>query len=476
MAGESTKAVGAAVGGGSTSGNKMTTLEEYGTNLTKLAEEGKLDPVVERQPQIECVTQILGRRTKNNPCLIGEPGVGKTAVAEGLAQRIANGDVPETIEGKKDDALLDGTELAYFVRGQNKEKSISLKTMEDGQVLLYSNSVNAQEPKIPYPWLLFNDKVKVNSVFLRDSTVVSDSVLLLFGGKISRGSLDGHLRMLGGYLEFFMKPSLADTYLRLKTKLEELIQMKLLNSKLEIKNHNELLSTVRLLVSEDQCEGRFVFGRQPSNNKKLVEKGAAAQALQWLTGDETWSPQKAVDHMAMLLKKSKKKRQVNATKWSQKGSTGSDVRLFPVLSNPGQNHPSREETRVFTFAITDMEVNVWMQAIGYILCSKCKFFKCVTFPNYSDGEDVTVYCSMRLAFNYSPVGCSSNDRDPHNPKMILTILIAVRDRKRKFSNAAMVHTSGNVGEIGASQRIGASAPISRQRLQHKPIMLGELAS
>ncbi|XP_075489847.1 DExH-box ATP-dependent RNA helicase DExH3-like [Primulina tabacum] len=261
----------------------------------------------------------------------------------------------------------------------NKEKSILLKTMEDGAVLLHSNSVNAQESKIPFPWLVFNEKVKVNAVFLRDSTGVPDSAVLLFGGKISRGESDGHMKMLDGYLDFFMKPELADMYLRLNRELDEFVQKKLLNKKLDIQSYSELLSAVGLLVSEDKCEGRFVFGRQisaPSKKKSKETRDlgsgggdnaksdlqtllcrAGHQAPTYKTTQlknnrfrstvifngldfvgqpcgskkeaekdaaaeavrwftgESQSSQETVDYMSALLKKSKKKQQTSATRW-----------------------------------------------------------------------------------------------------------------------------------------------------------------
>ncbi|HEY9886537.1 MAG TPA: Clp protease N-terminal domain-containing protein, partial [Vampirovibrionales bacterium] len=108
MLNESGSVAAAGVGGGSATGSpsgqgrsKTPTLDEFGTNLTQTALDGKLDPVVGRETEIERTIQILGRRTKNNPVLIGEPGVGKTAIAEGLAQRISDGDTPEFLLDKK---------------------------------------------------------------------------------------------------------------------------------------------------------------------------------------------------------------------------------------------------------------------------------------------------------------------------------------------------------------------------------------
>ncbi|RVX13261.1 DExH-box ATP-dependent RNA helicase DExH5, mitochondrial [Vitis vinifera] len=88
------------------------------------------------------------------------------------------------------------------------------------------NSVNARYQTIPYPWLVFGEKVKVNTVFIRDSTGISDSILILFGGTLSRGAMAEHLKMLEGYIDFFMDPSLAECYWKLKEEFDKLLQKK----------------------------------------------------------------------------------------------------------------------------------------------------------------------------------------------------------------------------------------------------------
>ncbi|WP_071515175.1 ATP-dependent Clp protease ATP-binding subunit [Geitlerinema sp. PCC 9228] len=124
---------------------KTPTLDEFGSNLTQMAAEGKLDPVVGRQKEIERVIQILGRRTKNNPVLIGEPGVGKTAIAEGLAQRIANKDVPDILEDKRVVTLDIGLLVAGTkYRGEFEErlKKIMDEIRSAGNVILTIDEVH----------------------------------------------------------------------------------------------------------------------------------------------------------------------------------------------------------------------------------------------------------------------------------------------------------------------------------------------
>lgn len=124
---------------------KTPTLEKYGRELTELASQGLIDPVIGRQEEIERVIQVLSRRTKNNPCLIGEPGVGKTAIAEGLALKISQGEVPETLKGKKIFALdLTGMVAGTKYRGdfEDRIKAIIDEIKSHDDVIVFIDEIH----------------------------------------------------------------------------------------------------------------------------------------------------------------------------------------------------------------------------------------------------------------------------------------------------------------------------------------------
>ncbi len=124
---------------------KQSTLEQYSRDLTALAREGRLDPVVGREEEIRRVVQILSRRTKNNPCLVGEPGVGKTAVVEGLAARIVAGDVPFTVQNKRVLTLdLSGMVAGSKYRGEFEEriKKVLKEVTDDGNIILFLDELH----------------------------------------------------------------------------------------------------------------------------------------------------------------------------------------------------------------------------------------------------------------------------------------------------------------------------------------------
>ena len=126
--------------------SQYNSLNKYARNLNQLAKEGKLDPVIGRDEEIRRVLQILSRRTKNNPILVGEPGVGKTAIAEGLAHRVISGDVPENLKTKQIYSLDMGSLIAgakYKGEFEERLKSVVKEvTSADGEIVLFIDEIH----------------------------------------------------------------------------------------------------------------------------------------------------------------------------------------------------------------------------------------------------------------------------------------------------------------------------------------------
>src|SRR6202012_2763453 len=173
--------------GGSGEGKKSSKLlDQFGRNLTRLAEEGKLDPVIGRETEIERIMQILSRRTKNNPVLLGEPGVGKTAVVEGLAARINSGEVPELLKGKQIYTL----DLAALVAGskyrgefEERLKKVMKEITQRGDIILLDRKSTR----------LNSSHTEIYTLSLHDALPILDLAALVAGSKY-RGEFEERLK------------------------------------------------------------------------------------------------------------------------------------------------------------------------------------------------------------------------------------------------------------------------------------------
>ncbi|XP_059066277.1 uncharacterized protein LOC131857605 [Cryptomeria japonica] len=246
----------------------------------QLTEEGKLDPVVGRQPQIERVTQILGCHTKNNPCLIGEPGVGKTAIAEGLAQRIASGDVPETIEGKKVITLDMGLLVAGAAEGAIDAANILKLALARGlreryelhYKLHYSDEALECAAKLSHQYIsdhFLPDKAidlvdeAGSRVHLRHSQLPEEAKEL---GKELRvgGNFKERLRELGGL------DAVCDVAINCFGFLKEFLEEHFLDAALKLAKMSKMIESVRVLLKCMKVMENATFLSE-QNQKHLLE-------------------------------------------------------------------------------------------------------------------------------------------------------------------------------------------------------------
>ncbi|MBR2616292.1 MAG: ATP-dependent Clp protease ATP-binding subunit, partial [Clostridia bacterium] len=308
--------------GGKKSGGKGQNLSKYGHDLTQDAKEGKLDPIIGREGELERVVQILSRRTKNNPCLIGEPGVGKTAIAEGLAQRIVSGDIPETLAGKRVVTL----DLAAMVAGskyrgefEERIKNVIDEVTELGDVILFIDEIH---------------------------TIV--------GAGASEGSMDasnilkpalarGSLQVIGATTLAEYRTIEKDAALERRfqsvtvgepNEEDALLILKGLRPKYE--EHHKLTITDEALESAVRLSSRYISDRfLPDKAIDLIDEAASRKRIQSLSPS---AEEKELQEKIRRLEEAKKKA-VEEEKYEEAGETLTEIRaLTSALEEKKQGH------------------------------------------------------------------------------------------------------------------------------------------